>query len=247
MSQFCPASSCPTEDPGGFHRSPVTSQVHTDQSGVLTSASHCPFASVSPGRTGAWAGEVRVAWMQRGRGSAAGGVASPSLLGQHAGDCHNVHLLHLSAAQGPSLQQETIAFPLASPTLGKLPRQPAEQISGASRAGTEPLLRRAVLERLGFAAWRPTCPWLGANPPQHQASCVSCTHGAACWGSHGARDQGMLARRAASPAPGCRGAGPASEMERRHGGSQRAGMACIPAAVPVPGDDARWPGDWCVG
>ena len=101
---------------------------------------------------------------------------------------------------------------------------------------------RAAPERLGFAAWRPTCPWPGANPPQCQASHVSCAHGAACRGSCGAGDQGTPAGRAASLAPGRRGAGRASGMERRHGGSRRAGMACIPAAAPTPGDDARWLG-----
>lgn len=126
------------------------------------------------------------------------------------------HLLCLSTAQGPSLRQETIAFPSAS--LGKPPRQPAEQISGASHAGTEPPPRRAAPERLGFAAWRPTCPWPGANPLQRQASCVSCAHGVACRRSRGAGDQGTLAGRAASPALGRHRAGPASGMERWHGG-----------------------------
>lgn len=154
------------------------------------SAGHRSFASVSPCRTRARDG--------RGEGGLdAAGALLP--VGWHCRPCwdrmpgpSHCHLLHLSTAQGPSLRQETIAFPSASPTLGKLPRQPAEEISGASHAGTEPTLLRAVPERLGFAAWRPTRPWLGASPPQRQAPCVGCAHGAACRGSRGVGDQGTL-------------------------------------------------------
>lgn len=177
--------------------------------------------------------------MQRGRGCAPVGWHRHPCWDSVPGPSHH-HLLCLSTAQGPSLRQETIAFPSASPTLGKPPRQPAEQISGASHAGTEPPPRRAAPERLGFAAWRPTCPWPGANPPQRQASCVSCTHGVACRRSRGAGDQGTLAGRAASPALGRHGAGPASGMERWHGGSRCAGMVCIPAAASMPGDEGPW-------
>lgn len=71
-------------------------------------------------------------------------MASPSLLGRRAVGCRIVTSFVLSTAQGQPLQQETITFPSVSPILGKPPRQPAEQISGASRAGTEPPLRCTV-------------------------------------------------------------------------------------------------------
>lgn len=173
----------------------------------VTSASQYLFASVSPHRAGTW--DER----EQGR------VSAP--LGWHCHPCLDTmprlllhHLLCLSAAQGPSLRQETIAFPPASRTLGKPPGQPAEQISGASRAGTEHPPHRAG--EAGICRQAPSSPWPGANPPQRQAPSVSCAHGSACrgepWG------QGPPAGRVASPAPRCRRAGPASRMEGPYGG-----------------------------
>lgn len=77
-----------------------------------------------------------MAGMQQGRGS-----AIPA--GTACQVCHT--LSSFVCAQHKAQQQETIAFPSASPTLGKSPRQPAEEISGVSCARTEPLLHHDML------------------------------------------------------------------------------------------------------
>jgi len=161
---------------GGFHQSRVLNVTSERCADISRHSS----VSGSPHGTRLGTGEVMVAGMQRGRGSA--------LVGWHRHPyCHSMlglshhHLLHLSAAHSPSPRQETTAFPLASPTLGKPPRQLGEQISRASRARTEPPPRRAAPERLGFAAWHLTLLWPGANPP---VLCQLCPW-AACWGAAG--------------------------------------------------------------
>lgn len=153
------------------------------------------------------------------------------------------HLLHLCTAQGLSLQQETIAFPSASPTLGKPPRQPAEQISGASHVGTEPPPCRAG--EPGICRLASDSPMAGCQPSA--APGVLCQLRPRGCVPGEPRDREMPAKRVTSPAPGRHGAGPASRMERCCRGSWRAAVSCIPAAAPTLGDDARWPGDWCVG
>lgn len=108
-----------------------------------------------------------------------GGIAIPA--GTACRGLSHCHLLRLSTAQGPSLRQETIAFPSVSPTLGKPPRQPAEQISGASHAGTEPPPRRAVSCRAGEAGiccLASDLPMAGCQPSAVPGlSCQLCPRG----------------------------------------------------------------------
>lgn len=117
---------------------------------MLKSASHCSFPSASPNGTAAWerGGEGGLDAAGQGLCCQWGAISIPAGTA-HWGLSHR-HLLCLSIAHGPSLQQETIALPSASPTLGKPPRQPAEQISGASHAGTENPLCCAVPRQTGW-------------------------------------------------------------------------------------------------
>lgn len=200
----------------------------------VTSASQYLFASVSPHRAGTW--DER----EQGR------VSAP--LGWHCHPCLDStprlsrhRLLCLSAAQGPSLRQETIAFPPASRTLGKPPGQPAEQISGGlacwDRAPATP--RRAVPERLGFAARRPA--HRGQAPTLRSARRLLSAAPTALRAG-GAVGPGATGREGGQPSSTLPQGWPGQQDGGAIRGSWCAGMVCVAAAVPLPGDDARWPG-----
>lgn len=200
----------------------------------VTSASQYLFASVSPHRAGTW--DER----EQGR------VSAP--LGWHCHPCLDStprlsrhRLLCLSAAQGPSLRQETIAFPPASRTLGKPPGQPAEQISGASRAGTEHPPRRAAPCRRGWDL-PPGAQLTVARRQPSAAPGAFCQLRPRLCVPGGAVGPGATGREGGQPSSTLPQGWPGQQDGGAIRGSWCAGMVCVAAAVPLPGDDARWPG-----
>lgn len=193
---------------------------------------------VSPHGTGAWdrGGEGGLHAEGYGLCCQWGGIAVPAGTA-YQGLSHH-HLLCLSTAQGPSLQQETIAFPSASPTLGKVLRQLAEQISGASCARIEALLCRDVpcwICRLASDS-----PMAGCQPPT--APGVLCQ----------LRPRGCMPEEPRGWGPGdagWEGAQPGSGVPRgwsgrRDGEAARGLLACRDGVHPSCCSRAGW---WCIG